>query len=343
MIELNQQEELAQMRELLARQGAQIEALQGEITRMKQSQAAGNGSPKAKATGQSSRRQALQKMAGLAAGVALVGTASGAAPAKAATGQPLVIGVTNKPTSNADTTVLQSPTNFMPTVFRVNNVGASSSGGPGVPPAPFPLPERTSVALVASIVGTDDFGRPTAKIGILGGTDDGTAIQGETKGQGVGVKGYSPGGPGVQGLSISGDGVNGNVSSGYGVNGFSNSGTGVNGSSNTGTGMQGASNKGVGVSGTGNMMAGVQGNSTSGPGVLGNSTNGVGGVFGGASAQLFLIPGQVSGPPTTGQHAAGEFYVDSIARLYFCTTSGTPGTWRRVLLINSRSKGNETD
>jgi hypothetical protein len=73
------------------------------------------------------------------------------------------------------------------------------------------------------------------------------------------------------------------------------------------------------------------------PGVVGSgSMVGVSGqAFGygveaqGNSAPLHLVPSTtgVAGPPPSGDHQMGEFYVDSVGALFYCRVSGTPGTW----------------
>lgn len=40
-----------------------------------------------------------------------------------------------------------------------------------------------------------------------------------------------------------------------------------------------------------------------------------------------------SGPPSTDFHGLGEFFVDADGVLYFCVQNGTPGTWKKVQLI----------
>jgi hypothetical protein len=37
--------------------------------------------------------------------------------------------------------------------------------------------------------------------------------------------------------------------------------------------------------------------------------------------------------PTTGTHTVGDLFVDQGSALYFCTASGTPGTWKQVSLL----------
>jgi hypothetical protein len=51
----------------------------------------------------------------------------------------------------------------------------------------------------------------------------------------------------------------------------------------------------------------------------------------GGLAPLFLVGGGSAGAPSAGTHQAGELYVDSAGTLYYCTSGGTPGTWRKVV------------
>jgi hypothetical protein len=59
----------------------------------------------------------------------------------------------------------------------------------------------------------------------------------------------------------------------------------------------------------------------------------LGGSFQGTIAPLRLVPSTTAGKPTTGKHFVGELYVDQPGVLYYCTASGTPGTWEQVQLI----------
>jgi hypothetical protein len=54
---------------------------------------------------------------------------------------------------------------------------------------------------------------------------------------------------------------------------------------------------------------------------------GVGGYFQGGRAQVQLIPGAGTGAPTSGQHFAGDIYMDAAKVLWICLTTGTPGTF----------------
>jgi hypothetical protein len=69
-----------------------------------------------------------------------------------------------------------------------------------------------------------------------------------------------------------------------------------------------------------------------GVGVVGvGNKAGRGGQFSGGAAQARFVPGTSSSHPTTGK--AGDFYVDSAARLWFCqkaSTTTTAATWKQI-------------
>lgn len=74
-----------------------------------------------------------------------------------------------------------------------------------------------------------------------------------------------------------------------------------------------------------------------------NAVEAVGGVGGyglkasGGLAPLFLGAGSGPGAPlaASGAHQSGELYVDSNGNLFYCSASGTPGTWRQVSGTNT--------
>lgn len=141
---------------------------------------------------------------------------------------------------------------------------------------------------------------------------------------------------------------------GYGIGGASNISDGVIGVSSSDTseakfphtpsGVFGIhTGKGDGVYGHGvngvigktfdKVGSGVLGfNASSGPGVTGNSNTGYGGQFMGQFAQLYLVPSPIQGPPSSGNHQQGEFFVDNQGVLFYCKASGNPGTWKTVVL-----------
>jgi hypothetical protein len=161
----------------------------------------------------------------------------------------------------------------------------------------------------------------------------------EISGNSIGVLGKCSIGVGIRGESQSNDGVTGETSnagrSGVWGNNTGN-GFGVSGSSKGGPGVAGRSNNNDGVTGQSSVpgRSGVWGNNTGNRfGVSGSSSNGYGGSFRGGQAPLFLSPSNTNGSPTTGSHFMGEFVVDRGGALYFCTQSGTPGTWKRFQLL----------
>jgi hypothetical protein len=183
----------------------------------------------------------------------------------------------------------------------------------------------------------------------------GTALRIEGQGNGVsvgvvgnggtaGVQGSSENGPGVWGQSglyfgvegVSTGGENGAGVRGWGpvigVRGDTEHGTGVKGVSEDGTGVKGVSNQnGTGVFGDSNSGTGVEGHSHMGSGVHGRSdTDAYGGIFTSNFAQIRLEPVANSfGPPNTGSHKKGEFFVDAMGALFYCG-GGSPPSWQRL-------------
>jgi len=106
----------------------------------------------------------------------------------------------------------------------------------------------------------------------------------------------------------------------------------------------------TGASGQVFGVLGVNTNSTGGAGVCGSGASGIG-LRGSStsSAQLYLVPSSTTaGPPTSGSHNVGEFFVDSTGVLFQCVNS-LSGTWVRqsplvtlaspVRIYDSRSTG----
>jgi hypothetical protein len=152
--------------------------------------------------------------------------------------------------------------------------------------------------------------------GIYGTGFFGVVGQGNTSGDGIGVKGIGPNTYGVWGTSTSGIGVLGQGStgvsgstsntSGYGVSGSNSSatGTGIYGSGFIGVVGQGnTSGDGIGVKGIGPNTYGVWGVSTSGTGVLGQGSTGVSGST--SSASGYGISGSNSSATGTGIYGSG--------------------------------------
>jgi len=163
-----------------------------------------------------------------------------------------------------------------------------------------------------------------------------------------GVLGQSGSGPGVSGTSGTGPGVAGQITNttstaaavsgsttgkGPAVQGTAAVGPGVLGASTLGgiygVGVEGTQNSGgTGVYGTTVSGNGVSGKATNGAGVRGTAITGRGGIFAGAAAQIQLTPAVAAIHPTPGK--TGDLFVDSTARIWFCTIGGSSATWKQV-------------
>jgi hypothetical protein len=147
------------------------------------------------------------------------------------------------------------------------------------------------------------------------GTSAETAVYGKATGDGIGVLGNSEAGRAVVGVTSASTGPT------IGVMGesISSRGTGVRGwAAGNSTGVLGFSG-GSFPSGRVPKKTGVFGRadqSAASVGVQGSSAAGRGGQFDGGVAQIRLTPSTASGPPASGK--AGDFFVDSLARLWFC-------------------------
>jgi hypothetical protein len=155
-----------------------------------------------------------------------------------------------------------------------------------------------------------------AESGVVGESNQGFGVRGKSQNQ-AGVFGKSDFASGVEGTSKT-TGVRG-VGDLIGVRGESDV-TGIHGVSNqNGTGVRGES-EGVGV----------DGHSGNGSGVRGSSENAYGGVFTSNFAQIRLEPvADPFGPPNTGSHKKGEFFVDGRGALFYCV-GGSPPSWQRL-------------
>jgi hypothetical protein len=135
---------------------------------------------------------------------------------------------------------------------------------------------------------------------------------------GVGVQGVSKHGIGVNGVSPFGDGVLGETSASgrSGVYGLNTASPGIRIAANAPAG-------GIwGVTGHADDFNGI--------GVRGMSKHGYGATLQGGRAPLRLLPAETPGAPTSGGHKMGELFVDSKGDLFFCKTTGTPGTWVKI-------------
>ena len=159
-----------------------------------------------------------------------------------------------------------------------------------------------STGIYARSAGYSGFGQYAA---VVGDSDDRT-----------GVAGLSANTNGVLGRSVQGDGVLGISTLGGGVTGIA--------SNSLSPAVQGQHQ---GTSGTG-----VYGSCSGGKALEGFSSSGWGAQLYGGRAQLFLHVQGTRAAPTldTTAHSSGELVRDSAGVLWYCTTGGTPGTWRRL-------------
>ena len=247
-----------------------------------------------------------------------------------------------------------------PTTYATGvGVAGQHVNGYGTGVAGYSLSEKSAAAETPVPQSTGVFGAGDAT-GVLGLSPHGDGIKGVSMGKGVGVSGVSfatnsetkyGAGTGVQGNSGSGSAVAGFSETGTGIYGQSkgtgvagHGSTGVSGSSTTGSGVVGHTEMGAGVKGDAKSGIGVVAtaghsqpatysvNTGAGPGLSSTSRHGYGAELEGGKAALRLIPLGHKGHPDTGEHLTGELVVDEAGDLYLCMKSGSPGTWKRVLL-----------
>ncbi len=195
-------------------------------------------------------------------------------------------------------------------------VGAQAAPAAAASPADTTVGSDAALTVTSLLVNASTTGGPGIDVENAGYAGSAiSAANNDSTNQQAAVYGWTKGkGPGVEGLSVGG---------GPGVQGDSNS-PGLYGCGVRGNGV-GYSSGVVGTTGQGN---GVYGYSTDGYGITGASTTGRGGHFAGVAAQIQLSPGSAGTHPTSG--ATGDLYVDSTARLWFCTAGGTTATWMQV-------------
>jgi hypothetical protein len=208
-----------------------------------------------------------------------------------------------------------------------------------------------------SLGGIGVVGESLSEAGVSGSSDTNDAVQGHCKvagrsgvwgdntTKGFGVSGSSVGGTGVWGRDTNGgSGVLGTSDGGIGVLGQCRSlGTPTTGGKanhgvvgrTDGIGMSGVRGENIGIGGEGvfgksQNGSGVRGECPEGQGITGQSQHGYGGMFEGGLAPIRLTPAVTNGPPTTGSHNIGEFFVDASGVLFFFTV---PGVWKRVQLV----------
>lgn len=239
-----------------------------------------------------SNRRGFLRLAGAAAvGATAVAVAGSAQPAAAATGGFLVIGGDNNPTNPNDSTRL-----FNPGTGALGDqtllVQNYTTGTAPVPPADH------RVAVAGLVSGVDTSSATSIRTGVYGRT-------------------ASPGALGGQGVFGSSEGVENTFAS----NGFS---FGVVGTATT---------SGYGVFGytpTGAASIGVLGRSDEGYGVIASSFTGVS-LYARNGGRILQDLRTTNGAPTTGSFIKGELIRDLAGDAYICVTSGTPGTWRKLV------------
>jgi hypothetical protein len=202
----------------------------------------------------------------------------------------------------------------------------------------------TAIAAAGTTIGVNASGPTavTATGGAVGVAASGpTAISAE--GSTVGVDASGPTGIAANGTNVglsasgpTGVSVTGTGATGVAVSALAMSDKPAIRATNSGTGaaLRGTTGGGSALPGTGALVGdnrvgpGVLGLSATAVGVEGHSHSGRGASFAGGVAQVQLRPGSLSSHPTSGQ--AGDLYVDSSARLWFCKKGGAHATWKQV-------------
>jgi hypothetical protein len=301
---------LEQMQAQIAEMQATIEQQKTEIAELKIKRSDLIEGEEGEETKQpTSRRKALKKIMVAAVGTAAVGTAvlsTNGGTAQAAGGSTPFIGWYAFPGSHIP------PTN-LPQIVGLAGSNESDFGD------------------VENKVTAGVYGFSPGAVGVFGKSNTGNGVTGESNTR-----------DGLVGRSISGNGLFAKSTSGNGVSGQSISNTGVFGSSKTGFGVKGFSESETGVvaqSTNFNALAaaalnggtGVLATSSTGKAVYGRSAEGYGAEFDGGKAPLRLDPSNTQiGAPTSGDHQAGELFVDKNGTLFYCAISGTPGEWQAL-------------
>ena len=134
-------------------------------------------------------------------------------------------------------------------------------------------------------------------------------------------------------LGAAGNATSGNTA--YGVYGTALNGVGASGV----VGVAGVDGVGVNGIATGSAASvGVYGATDAGFGVVGQSVTGIDIVALGTGRLFQNLSGFV-GAPTSGSYLIGEQIRDNNGDLYICVVSGSPGTWHKVLTVNSGNTG----
>jgi hypothetical protein len=267
--------------------------------------------------------------------------------ARAADGDPLLVGSAGNAASNG-TKLATSQTSgdcvwIDHSGASVSTVVAATSGAEAISVygrtagfSPFPAGKAAVLGVSTTLTGVK--GQSGAAEGVLGRSQTGPAgVKGERGASGLtppaaGVAGDGSDVPGVVGASASDVGVVGTTAgSGAGVRGDIPSGAGTAVHARTaGTGP------GLIVETTSTSRTSPAAKITeagTNTGLVVQSVKGRGATFQGKIAALRIVPTSSAGAPTTGAHQPGDLIVDSTGNLFLCTASGTPGTWRQVQLV----------
>jgi hypothetical protein len=203
---------------------------------------------------------------------------------------------------------------------------ASSGFGPGVDAT------TADASGAAAVQGATTGTGPALRGTITNSANTNHAVFGATNGKGAGVYGQITNAastiPAVTGVTNGIGGAVGGVATGAGpaLAGLVLGGTGpaisagILNPANTQPGLNASTN------GTGAAIQGVA--TGNGIGLNASSTNGRGAILAGGAAQAQLVPSGAATHPSAGQ--AGDLFVDKTARLWFCTVTGSPATWKQV-------------
>jgi hypothetical protein len=225
-----------------------------------------------------------------------------------ATGDPMLVGLSNRATSTTylDCTAPNADSLY---VTGASGVTAAGNDGPGL---------RGYGTNAEGVVGSGPTG--------VRGSGNQFGVVGESSGSGTGVQGRSRTGDALYGLTYQGRGAVAVSLDNYGVQAFSRNRSAVLAQSIAGAGVISYTTSGADPAVLAENDSGVA-DSTA---LLVFGHAGVGAYLSGDRAPLRLALAQASGAPTSGDHLAGEIYLDSNADLFLCKASGSPGTWAQI-------------
>ncbi|MDO8361845.1 MAG: hypothetical protein Q7V88_03035 [Actinomycetota bacterium] len=252
----------------------------------------------------SGRRGFVKLAAGAAIG-AVAASVAAVEPAAAATGDSLLLGQSNAATANADTTILESVsfTELAQNVFNVGNWTGFTNAADST--------WRTAIYATTS----DSDASGGHRMAVVGEVRN----FGDSNNKGIGVFGAAN-----RSIPVA------LPTEPIGVLGFADAG----GASGNGTGVKGYVNNGsstIGVHGLTNDTIGVQAQATGAGGIGINAVAPPNALAARVEGRFRQVTSLSSGPPAFAPANAGEQWRDSNGDLYICTTTGIPGTWRKVV------------